>query len=97
MSPCKRAVCHVPHVGTPREHARASQWVCVWRMRPPMQEKHGIGPLFNGLVLDMARHMPADPVQFMIDSLTMGPEMAMQVRMRAWHPGMQQRTQPFQG
>ncbi|KAI8476446.1 MAG: hypothetical protein J3K34DRAFT_510027 [Monoraphidium minutum] len=41
-------------------------------------EKHGIGQLFNGIVLDIARQAPADPLQFMIDTLTLGPELAMQ-------------------
>ncbi|KIZ03041.1 flagellar associated protein [Monoraphidium neglectum] len=41
-------------------------------------EQHGVGPLFSGLLADIARTMPADPVQFMIDSLTLGPEQAEQ-------------------
>jgi hypothetical protein len=45
----------------------------------PHQEQHGVGPLFSGLLADIARTMPADPVQFMIDSLTLGPEQAEQV------------------
>jgi len=41
-------------------------------------ERHQIGPLFNKLMHQLMRHAPADPVQYMIDSLTLSPEDAAQ-------------------
>ncbi len=41
-------------------------------------QQHQIGALFSQLMLDVMCHAPADPVQFMIDSLTLGAEDAMQ-------------------
>ena len=52
------------------------------------QEEHRVGQLFSGLMMDITRQMPADPIQFMIDSLTLGPEQAVQVRaVRCLVPG----------
>lgn len=48
---------------------------------PPtkLQDKHGAGPLLSKLMADIMRTQPADPLQFMIDSLTLSAEDAMQV------------------
>ena len=52
------------------------------------QEGHRIGPLLNSLVTEVTRRMPGDPVQFMIDTLTLSPEAAAQVCL----PSQQQRN-----
>jgi hypothetical protein len=43
------------------------------------QEKHNINNLFNGLLQDLLKQQPRDPVQFMIDAITLGPDEAVQV------------------
>jgi hypothetical protein len=45
-------------------------------------QRHGVGPLLNGLVLALAKAAPPDPLQFLIDSLTLGHEGAEQASMR---------------
>lgn len=42
------------------------------------QAKHSLDKLFEGLLVDVLREKPADPLQFIIDSLSLGPEHAAQ-------------------
>ena len=48
-------------------------------MKVPLQEKHNINALFNGLLQELLKQKPKDPIQFMIDTITIGPEEAVQV------------------
>ncbi|GBF89141.1 flagellar associated protein [Raphidocelis subcapitata] len=41
-------------------------------------QRHGVGPLLNGLVLALTKAAPPDPLQFLIDSLQLGTEGAEQ-------------------
>jgi hypothetical protein len=43
-----------------------------------MQAKHSLDKLFEALLMDLLKEKPADPLQFIIDSLSMGPEHAAQ-------------------
>lgn len=43
------------------------------------QAKHSLDKLLGGLLTDLLREKPADPLQFIIDSLSLGPEHAAQV------------------
>jgi hypothetical protein len=44
-----------------------------------VQEKHCLGELFGSLLLSVLKDKPADPLQFIIDTLSLGPELAAQV------------------
>lgn len=43
-----------------------------------LQAKHSLDKLFTDLLADVLRQKPADPLQFIIDSLSLGPEHAAQ-------------------
>jgi hypothetical protein len=58
---------------TRRAHPTPS---CV-RLRP--QVKHSLDKLLGGLMTDILKQKPADPLQFIIDTLTLSPEQAAQV------------------
>lgn len=52
-----------------------------------MQAKHSLDKLFETLLTDLLKKKPADPLQFIIDSLSMGPEHAAQARWQCvWSP-----------
>jgi hypothetical protein len=44
-----------------------------------LQMQHQLDKLLGGLMSDILKHKPQDPLQFIIDSITLGPEHAMQV------------------
>jgi hypothetical protein len=41
--------------------------------------QHQLDKLLGGLMSDILKHKPQDPLQFIIDSITLGPDHAMQV------------------
>jgi hypothetical protein len=43
-----------------------------------LQQKHSLDKLFEGLLLGVLREKPSDPLQFIIDTLSLGPEHAAQ-------------------
>lgn len=45
---------------------------------PCLQERHGVGALLGGLLADLMRAQPPDPLQFMADALTLGAAAAQQ-------------------
>lgn len=45
----------------------------------PLQDKHGLGGLFNELMANLLTLKPLDPVQYIIDSVEFTPEFAKQV------------------
>lgn len=47
-----------------------------------LQQKHSLDKLFEGLLMGVLREKPSDPLQFIIDTLSLGPENAAQVRGR---------------
>jgi len=50
---------------------------------PTRQVKHSLDQLFAGLLKDVLTSKPADPLQYIIDSLSLGPDLATQVRAHA--------------
>jgi hypothetical protein len=60
-------------------YAEACMWLSCRCM--PLQVQHQLDKLLGGLMSDILQHKPQDPLQFIIDSLTLGPEHAMQVRL----------------
>lgn len=44
-----------------------------------LQAKHSLDKLFETLLLEVLKEKPADPLQYIIDSLSLGPEHAAQV------------------
>lgn len=44
-----------------------------------LQIQHQLDKLLGGLMSDILKYKPQDPLQFIIDSITLGPEHAMQV------------------
>lgn len=53
----------------------------IMRPRPhtPSQAQHQLDKLFGGLLTELLKQRPADPLTFMIDTLALGPEHAAQV------------------
>lgn len=43
------------------------------------QVEHQLDKLLGGLMTDILKHKPQDPIQFIIDTITLGAELAMQV------------------
>lgn len=54
---------------------------------PTRQVKHSLDQLFAGLLRDVLTSKPAEPLQYIIDSLSLGPDLAAQVRAHACHDG----------
>jgi hypothetical protein len=67
-------------------HVQQSDAVCnahaVWLITAYyyiLQMQHQLDKLLGGLMSDILKHKPQDPLQYIIDSITLGPEHAMQV------------------
>jgi hypothetical protein len=61
-------------MGTSTQSWNETQQTWTWLM----QAKHSLEKLFESLLTDLLKEKPPDPLQFIIDSLSMGPEHAAQ-------------------